>query len=191
MKANDANPESTGEARAVSSATADGAHAGAVPGRRLGLWYLLLRLGLGLLLIYMGWVKASDPVSFLKSVRAYGWITDPPWLNLVAAGLPWFEIFCGSLWVLGLGTRGTALVVLGMLLVFTALVAWHALGLREASGLPFCGIRFDCGCGTGAVLVCAKLVENGLLMAGTFVLLLRRSRLPVLRAPLSSPPLRA
>ena len=132
-----------------------------------GLFYLLVRLGLGLLFVYLGWAKASDPVGFLKSVREYGVITEPPWLNLVAAALPWFEIFCGVLWILGLGTRGTALVVLVLMSAFTLLVWRHATELQVLTGLPFCQIQFDCGCGGGPVRICAKLVENSVTLLGT------------------------
>ena len=42
----------------------------------------------------------------------------------------------------------------------------HAGEARHAgSDLPFCAIKFDCGCGTGEILICRKLAENTLLTA--------------------------
>jgi hypothetical protein len=37
-------------------------------------------------------------------------------------------------------------------------------------------VRFDCGCGAGEVLICRKLVENGLLILLSGGLLFSRSR---------------
>jgi hypothetical protein len=99
----------------------------------------------------------------------------------VAAALPWFELFCGLLLVLGVAVRGTALVALLLLVPFTAVVLHRALGIQEATGLAFCAIRFDCGCGTGEVAICRKLVENGVLMALAMGMVMgRRSRLALL-----------
>lgn len=125
---------------------------------------LAARLVLGSLFIYLGAVKAADPVAFLKMVRAFELVPAPLALNAIAALLPWFEITCGVLLLLGLFTRGTALVLLVLLAAFTAAIAWRALLLHRAGDLPFCTLRFDCGCGTGEILVCAKLVENALLL---------------------------
>lgn len=134
----------------------------------------LLTLGLGFLFLWMGLAKALDPVGFLKLVRQYGVVEGPPWLNLLAACLPWFEAFCGALWMLGVAVRGTAAVLGVMLAAFTALVWRHALALQATTGLSFCQIRFDCGCGGGEVWICAKLAENGLLLLAAVFLLVHR-----------------
>lgn len=127
--------------------------------------------------IYSGLAKALEPTEFLKLLRVYDVTTEPLLLNLVAAGLPWFELFCGLLLVLGVGVRGTALVAVLLLLSFTALVWLRALTIQETTGLAFCAIRFDCGCGTGEVAICRKLVENAVLIGLGFCLLVgRRSR---------------
>ena len=52
---------------------------------------------LGGLFIYMGFAKALHPENFLKLVDQYQMVRDPLLLNSIAAALPWFEIFCGSL----------------------------------------------------------------------------------------------
>ena len=129
--------------------------------RRLGL---LARIVLGGLYVYLGLSKALHPVDFLKLVRQYDLVEAPLALNLISAVLPWFEVFCGLLLLTGIAVRGAALVSLGMLLPFTALIWRRALGIEAAVGVPFCAIRFDCGCGAGEVLVCYKLLENGFLI---------------------------
>ena len=50
-----------------------------------------------------------------------------------------------------------------MLVPFTLLVLKRALAIADAQGLPFCVVKFDCGCGAGEVLICNKLLENCLL----------------------------
>lgn len=123
----------------------------------------LARWALGALFVYMGLSKALHPVEFLKLVRQYGVLEHPLPLNLVAAALPWFEVFCGLLLALGVAVRGAALLSVAMLVPFTWLVLQRALDIHAAGGLPFCAIKFDCGCGAGEVFICRKLAENALL----------------------------
>ncbi len=134
-----------------------------------GRWFL------GALFIVMGLTKALAPVEFLKVVRQYNAFESHVPLNLIAAALPWFEIFCGVLLVLGIAVRGTSLVIIAMLVPFTILIWQRAVGIQQAQGLPFCAIKFDCGCGSGEVLVCRKLAENAGLIALSFCLLFWRS----------------
>ena len=47
-----------------------------------------------------------------------------------------------------------------MLASLTSIVVLRALEIYRAGTLAFCSIRFDCGCGSGDILICAKLVEN-------------------------------
>lgn len=109
--------------------------------------------------VYMGATKAWHPEEFLKLVRQYG-LAGPPALNFVASTLPWFEVFCGLLLAAGVAVRGTALLLGGMLVTFSAMVLARGLELRAAGGISFCAVAFDCGCGTGVVPVCRKLLEN-------------------------------
>ncbi len=145
---------------------------------------VLARWFLGLLFIYMGMNKALHPVEFLKLVRQYELVQTPLLLNLIAAGLPWFEVFCGLLLVAGVAVRGSALLLVAMLVPFTLVVLRRALELHGASGVPFCAIKFDCGCGTGEVLICRKLAENsGLIVLSLFLTAWPRQAL-CLRNPL-------
>jgi len=137
---------------------------------------LLLRWVIGGLFIYMGLNKALHPVEFLKLVRQYDMVHTPWLLNSIAAVLPWFECFCGSLLVAGVLRRGAALVSVLMLVPFTLLVAKRAFAIHAEQGIPFCAIKFDCGCGAGEVVICHKLVENTLLLASALWLVWRPDR---------------
>src|SRR5438034_9122704 len=119
----------------------------------------LARCLLGVVFLYMGLTKALHPVEFLKLVRQYDVLHDPLWLSFVASTLPWFEVFCGLLLVLGIAVRGSAVMLIAMLVSFTTLLLLRALAMRPADGLAFCAINFDCGCGAGEVLICRKVAE--------------------------------
>jgi uncharacterized membrane protein YphA (DoxX/SURF4 family) len=137
---------------------------------------VLARWLLGGLFIYVGLSKALQPVEFLKLVRQYEMVDNPLLLNLIAATLPWFEVFCGLLLLSGVAVRGSALMLLVMLAPFTLIVLKRALAIQAAQATPFCTVSFDCGCGTGAVFICGKLAENCLLILLSGWLLTGRSR---------------
>lgn len=133
---------------------------GAGSRRAMDLLAVAARLLLAAVFLYLGLSKALHPVEFLKLVRQYGILTDPLLLNLVAALLPWFEVFCGLLLLLGVAVRGAAVLLLAMLIPFSALIFLRAWSLGAAGAIPLCAVRFDCGCGGGEVLACRKLAEN-------------------------------
>lgn len=144
---------------------------------RTGVPLALARLVLAVVFIGMGWSKAGDPVAFLKLLREYEALPDSTYVlqNTIAVTLPWIEIACGVALLLGVAIRGSALTLLGMLTVFTVLIAWRAWRIHQG-GTPFCDIAFDCGCGSGVVNVCAKLPENIGLWLLSWIPLLSRSR---------------
>ena len=114
--------------------------------------------------IYMGVTKALRPEEFLKLVHQYQLVSQPFLLNSIAAALPWFEVFCGLLLLFGIAVRGAALMLVLMLIPFSLIVLQRALVIAATQGLPFCAVKFDCGCGNGEVFICHKLLENGLLL---------------------------
>jgi len=125
----------------------------------LGRWWL------GGVFIFMGLHKAlPHPEAFLKLVNQYDMVTTPFLLNSIGAALPWFEVFCGLLLLAGVAVRGTALAVMAMLVPFTLMVLKRALVIAAEKGIPFCAVKFDCGCGAGEVFICHKLVENTVLL---------------------------
>jgi uncharacterized membrane protein YphA (DoxX/SURF4 family) len=139
---------------------------------------VLIRWLLGGLFLYMGFNKVAHPVEFLKLVRQYDLVQWHIALNLIASLLPWFEVFCGLLLISGVAVRGSALMLVLMLIPFTVVVIRRALALHAAGGLPFCAIKFDCGCGTGEVFICRKIVENsGMILLSAGLLFCRTGRL--------------
>lgn len=125
---------------------------------------MLARWLVGAAFLYMGLNKALDPVDFLKLLRQYDLTQSSLLLNSLAAVLPWFEVFCGLLLLAGIAVRGAALTLLALLAPFTWVVLHRALLLQSAQNIPFCAVKFDCGCGAGEEFICRKLLENFLLI---------------------------
>jgi uncharacterized membrane protein YphA (DoxX/SURF4 family) len=126
---------------------------------------LLARWWLGGVYIFMGLHKALPyPERFVKLILQYDMVSSPWLLNAIGAALPWFEVFCGLLLVLGVGVRGAALNSVVMLVPFTLIVLKRALSIMAVKGIPFCAVKFDCGCGAGEIFICHKLVENSVLL---------------------------
>jgi uncharacterized membrane protein YphA (DoxX/SURF4 family) len=144
--------------------------------RTVAAWLpVLVRWLLGTCFVYMGLNKALHPEDFLKLVRQYDLVEGYVLLNLIAAVLPWFEVFCGLLLVTGVAVRGSALMLVLMLVPFTFIVIRRALAIQTATGLAFCVIKFDCGCGTGEVLICRKIAENTAMVLLALALLRSRT----------------
>jgi len=122
--------------------------------------------------------RISEPIEFLKLIREYKIIPDnlSLLLNITAGVLPWFEVLCAILLVLGIAVRGTGLIFATMLTGFTVMVALRAISIYNAGGMAFCDIQFDCGCGAGVVYICHKLPENAILLLLSFVVIFSRSR---------------
>ena len=156
----------------------------------VNLFTVLARWLLGATILYLGLNKALHPVDFLKLLRQYDLTPDALLLNSLAAALPWFEIFCGLLLLAGIAVRGTALTLTLLLASFTVLVLHRALLLGVAQNIPFCAVKFDCGCGAGEEFVCRKLLENLLLLVLSGWLLAGRGRQFSLRYSLKKPPAR-
>jgi putative oxidoreductase len=145
---------------------------------RTGVPLLVARLLLGCLFIYMGALKVAHPIEFLKQVRLYHMMPeDPPYfLTVTAITLPWVEIVTGIALILGIGLRGSALLMVGMLAVFTPAILLRALAIRAETGIPFFDIKFDCGCGAGVVITWRKLLENTGLIVLALLVLVSQSR---------------
>ncbi len=150
---------------------------------------VLARWWLGCVFIYMGLNKAlPHPEYFLKLVRQYDMVTTPFLLNSIGAALPWFEVCCGLLLLTGVAVRGSALMLVVMLVPFSVVVLKRALAMAATSGQAFCAIKFDCGCGAGEVFICHKLVENTVLLLLAAWLLTGRGRQLCLRFSLLREP---
>lgn len=151
-------------------------------------WPTLARWAVGGFFLHSGLTKAMHPEYFLKMIRQYDLIQHHFLLNLTASLLPWLEAFCGLLLLFGVAVRGTALVTSLLLGFFTVLIFSFTVGVRERTGISFCEIKFDCGCGGGETRACEKLLQNCLLLVVSGVLIFLRSTWLSLRFSLGASP---
>ncbi len=136
------------------------------------LLLLAARLVLGGVFLALAPGKIADPSSFLKAVHEYQAVPWqwPPLLVLVVVVLPWIELLGGAFLLLGILRRGSAAVLAVSLFLFTAAILFRGMAIHAAEGTAFCAIAFDCGCGTGVVPICRKILENTGLLALALIL---------------------
>ena len=137
---------------------------------------LFIRVAMAALLLSYGFEKLHDPVTFLKSIHAYDLLpTNPPWLlNFGPNVIPLLEIAAGICILTGFLRRGAAMAMGCFLILFTGAILWRALVLMDDTGEAFHTIAFDCGCGSGEVVIWEKLVFNTALIVGCFYCMLER-----------------
>ena len=99
--------------------------------------FVLFRLFLGFTFVYASIGKIADPAQFAEIVENYK-ILPHSIINLFAIVLPWLEFLCGLFLILGLFVRGSSLVLLGMLIMFTVAIAINVVR----------GVDITCGCKT-------------------------------------------
>ena len=143
-----------------------------------GIPLLLARLVLAAMFIYMGVIKLTEPFDFLKQVRMYHMLPESPplFMNTTAIVLPWLEIVAGIALIIGFSLRGAAAMIGIMLCVFTPAILVRALAIQAEKGISFFEIAFDCGCGSGSVVIWTKLLTNAGLFALVVIALSSRSR---------------
>lgn len=96
---------------------------------------LVLRIYLGGLFIYASMYKISYPMEFAENIAAYQIV--PFWaVNLMAIVMPWTELICGILLVVGLRSKSAVCMIAGMLTLFIA-----AISLSLIRRIPI-----GCGC---------------------------------------------
>jgi len=96
---------------------------------------LVLRIVLGGVFLYAGTTKVINPQAFADSIATFK-ILPPQLINLVALGLPPFEILLGLMLISGWKVCAASLALGGLATVFGL-----ALGQAILRGLPV-----DCGC---------------------------------------------
>lgn len=97
--------------------------------------FVFVRMILGAVFIYASWNKIVNPADFAEAVANYH-ILPQIMVNPVAWVLPWLEMVCGVCLLIGWITRGSALIIAGLLMVFIG-----ALGYSL-----FRGLDIQCGC---------------------------------------------
>lgn len=140
---------------------------------------LVLRLVLGVVLIVAGWLKVENLTESRAATRAYELMPNAV-ANFVGTLLPFAEIALGVLLVLGLLTRGSAL--LGGLLMVAFIIGVGSAWAR--------GLTIDCGCFGGGGTVAANetaylqeiLRDAALVLAAAWLVVRPRTLLSLDRA---------
>jgi uncharacterized membrane protein YphA (DoxX/SURF4 family) len=167
-----------------------------------GLPLLLARLVVGGMFAWLALPKIARPGEFLKEIHTYAILpeTPPQLLNLTAVAMPWIELMGGLALLLGILVRGSGAVLATMLIAFTAAISSRALSIHNTQGTPLLEVAFDCGCGTGLVIIWKKVLINiGLIVLSLLAawsnsrrwclsaLFSRRARTPTSTAPALQP----
>jgi uncharacterized membrane protein YphA (DoxX/SURF4 family) len=133
-----------------------------------GYLVLLLRIILGCVFIVASVEKTANPASFVASIGYYRLVSFNI-ATVMATVLPWIELLCGLALLFGLSVRGSALLSLIMLLIFTGAVTSAVLR----------GLDISCGCFTQDPSVgkvgWMKVGENVLLIVASAFLLVSTS----------------
>ncbi len=130
---------------------------------------LVLRLFIGGLFIYVGMEKIRDPQAFADSISTFQ-VLPNPMINLLALGLPPFEVITGMFlvagWLLAAGWKKQAAA-------FSILVLTVVFALAFSQALAR-GLKVDCGCfGSGQPWVLEtweSLVLDLLILAATWLI---------------------
>ena len=108
----------------------------AEPRNRFQAWgYWAGRLVLGIVFIYAAILKIASPQEFADSIAVYQ-ILPFTVIDLLALGLPLFELACGLLVLSGFFFRTGVVGIIGLLTVF--------VGAAITAQLK--GLSIDCGC---------------------------------------------
>jgi uncharacterized membrane protein YphA (DoxX/SURF4 family) len=129
---------------------------------------LLIRLGVATILVSYGFEKIQDPVAFLKAIREYemfpsGWYGL---LNFSVSAIPITEILAALCLATGFLRRGAAAVTALLLIVFSSAILIRSFDIMAETGQKFTELSFDCGCGSGEVIIFEKILFNTALLIG-------------------------
>lgn len=134
---------------------------------------VISRLTLGVVFIYAALDKIYDPYTFAADIRNYQIIPDGL-SNLPAIILPWAELICGVLLIIGLHIRSTSILIISMVAVFIIAI----------SLAMFRGLTIDCGCyhtlGDSTKIGYKKLAEDSVYLIMAIYLLISRKTGPAL-----------
>ncbi|MEM7623246.1 MAG: DoxX family protein [Planctomycetota bacterium] len=128
-----------------------------------------IRLALGGLFLWAGFLKAADPQAFAFAIKGYGLLEGAGAghvIRLMAYTIPWAEIICGLLIVSGAWTRGAAMflaIQLGLFTVANALVLEKEIKCScFGDSDPFCG---DAAIGWCHIIRNSSMLAAALLLA--------------------------
>jgi uncharacterized membrane protein YphA (DoxX/SURF4 family) len=132
-------------------------------------------IGLGALFINASYSKILAPSDFAGIVYRYQLVGPSAELgflpaNLLAVVLPWVELVCGLLLIVGVWRREAAALTAVMLVVFVVAVGW---ALSQGIDIKNCGC-FSVSSGEGGRAAGIKLIlgDLGLLLAAVYLVVL-------------------
>jgi len=130
--------------------------------RYLRLLAIALRVILGLIFVYAGYVKLKDPWElFALGISSYQ-ILPLGMVELVARTLPWLEVLVGLLLISGFGLRISATLTTLLLVVFMALMIRAYVK----------GMEISCGCfGAGEVISWKTLLRDSTMLFASVYLM--------------------
>lgn len=126
---------------------------------------LAIRLALGGVFVWAGTAKLVQTSSFVETVAAFA-ILPADWVAPFALSVIWIELIAGGLLLLDIWPRSNALVVLLLLVMFSA-----ALGINM-----YRGNDVTCGCfgGDGGTSLAWVLLRDLFLAGGAALLLAQK-----------------
>lgn len=130
--------------------------------------YLLFffRIVLGIVFIYAGAEKISDPAGFSISISNYR-LLPVSVVNFFAISMPWIEITAGIFLIFGIAVKENAFIINAMLAVFIVAIVISLIR----------GLSIDCGCfGKGNQIGIQKLIENSILFFAGIMLIIYDSK---------------
>jgi putative oxidoreductase len=129
--------------------------------KALRIALLVLRIVLGGIFIYAGYVKLKDPWQlFAAGVASYEIL--PMWaVEIVARTLPWFEIAIGMVLISGFLFRTSSTIIAALLAVFFTLIVRAYIQGKE----------INCGCfGGNEPISPLTMLRDGSMLAGAVFL---------------------
>ncbi len=133
----------------------------------------LLRIILGSVFIYSGFIKIIDVQGFSNSILNYKLLPEF-FINFFAIILPWIELTSGLLLLLGISVKENAFIINFLLSVFLIAIIINLIR----------GLDINCGCfGTqnGTKIGFTKLLENVFLLLTGLLLMIFDSRVFTLK----------
>ena len=129
--------------------------------KTLRIVLLVLRIALGAIFIYAGYVKLKDPWQlFAAGVASYE-VLPIRAVEIVARTLPWFEVAIGVVMISGYFFRTSTTIITAMLAVFFTLIVRAYLQGKE----------INCGCfGGNEPISPLTRLRDGSMLAGSLFL---------------------
>jgi putative oxidoreductase len=137
-----------------------------------GVLAFAARLYLGTIFLAACWHKIVEPGAFAIDIATYQ-ILPLGLVNLLAIVLPWVELAAGFMLLVGFRTRAAALLVAGMMAMFTV-----AIAIAVSKGLDM-----SCGCfasqGSAEDPISWRTIARDMAWLGLALYVLTVDRLPI------------